>query len=196
MLPATSAPLDGPARQRHREVERADHGPHAVRPQHVVVVAGGAEAAHRDAEAVVLLHLVAVPADQLGGLLDVAERLEPALADLVGHQRREVEDPLLHDVGDVAQDPHALLPAHPVPLELERLRGRDGVVDVLGGGLRELPISDVLVDRRRLVVGLVAPALLAVDDDRVGLAELGLGPARRRRRSAACSSSLSADMVA
>ena len=125
----------GAARQRHREVERADHGPHAVRAQHVVVVAGGAEPAHRHPEPVVLLHLVAVPADQLRGLLHVAERLEPALADLVGHERGEVEDALLHDVGDVAQDAHALLPAHAVPLELERLRGRHRIVDVLGGGL-------------------------------------------------------------
>ena len=73
----------------------------------------------------------AVPADQLGGLLHVAERLQPALADLVRHQRGQVEQAVLHDVGDVAQDLDALLPAHPVPLQLERLRGRDGVVDVL-----------------------------------------------------------------
>ena len=123
-----------------------------------------------------LLHLVAVPADQLGGLLHVAERLEPALADLVGHQRAEVVDAVLHDVGDVAQDADALLPPHAVPLELERLSGRHGVVDVLRRGLAEPADHDVGIDRRGLLVLLVAPAFLAVDDDRVVLAELGPGP--------------------
>src|SRR3712207_8316196 len=42
----------------HREVEGADHGPHAVRPQHVVVLAGRAERLHRLAEPAVLLDLV------------------------------------------------------------------------------------------------------------------------------------------
>ena len=166
------------ARQRHREVERADHGPHAVGTQDVVVVARGAEPAHRHPEAVVLLHLVAVPADQLRGLLHVAERLEAVLADLVRHERGEVEDAVLHDVGDVAQDAHALLPAHAVPLELERLGRRDGIVDVLGRRLGEPPDDEVGVDRRGLLVLLVAPALLAVDDDRVVLAELGTGALR------------------
>src|SRR6266576_1909535 len=40
----------GPSGERHREVERADHGPHAVRAHHVVVVAGCAETAHRGPE--------------------------------------------------------------------------------------------------------------------------------------------------
>jgi hypothetical protein len=168
----------GTARQRHREVERADHGPHAVGTQHVVVVPGGAEPAHRRPEPLVLLHLVAVPTDQLGGLLYVAEGFEAVLPDLIGHERGEVEDPLLHDVGDVAQDANALLPAHAVPLELEGLGRHDGVVHVLGRGLREAADDDVGVDRRGLLVLLVAPALLAVDDDGVVLAELGPGPLR------------------
>ena len=122
-----------------------------------------------------LLHLVAVPADQLGGLLHVAERLEPALADLEGHEGGQVEHPLLHDVGHPAQDAHALLPPHPIPGELERPRGRNRVVHVGARRLREPADDDVLVDRGGLLVHLVAPALFAVHDHGVGLAEFGAG---------------------
>src|SRR5262249_32579834 len=134
------------------------------------------EPAHRRVEALVLLHLVAVPADHLGRLLDVAERLETVLADLVRHERGQVEQPLLHHVGDVPEDPHPLPPADPIPFERERLRRLHGVLDVLGGRLGEAPDRERLVDRRGLVVPVLAPALFAVDDDRILLAELAPHP--------------------
>ncbi len=55
-------------------------------------------------EAVGLLELVAVVAQQVGGLLDVAEGLEPVLADLERHERGVVELPLADEVGGAAQD--------------------------------------------------------------------------------------------
>ena len=66
---------DRPAGQREREVERRDHGPDAVGLQARAVAAD--EAGERVVgqvapKAVVGLHLVAVPGDQLGGLLDFA----------------------------------------------------------------------------------------------------------------------------
>ena len=126
-----------------------------------------------------LLDLVAVPPDQLRGLLDVAERLEAALADLERHQRGQIEEPVLHHVGHVAKDPDALLPAHPLPLERERLRGLHRILDVLRRRLREATDDQVRVDRRGLLVLLVGPALLTVDDEGPLLAELGTGALHR-----------------
>ena len=109
------------ARQRHREVERADHGPDAVRLEHGPGVDGCvAEVAHRPIEAVVLLHHVAAPADQVGRLLDVAERLEPVLADLDRHERRELHLALADEVGGPSQQRHALLPRPPAPCRERR----------------------------------------------------------------------------
>jgi len=52
---------------------------------------------------VVALHHVARPADEIGRLLDVAERLEPALADLQREQGAELHLAFADDVGDPAQ---------------------------------------------------------------------------------------------
>ena len=77
-------------RERHREVERRDHAPHAVRPHDVERRLVRREPAHRLLEPAVLAHLVAVVADEVGGLLDVAERLEAVLPDLHRHRRRQL----------------------------------------------------------------------------------------------------------
>ena len=71
---------------------------------------GVAEVAHRVVEAAVLLDHVARPADEVGGLLDVAQRLEPVLADLDGDQRGVHHLALADDVGDAAEDGDAFLP--------------------------------------------------------------------------------------
>ena len=77
-------------RERERKVERRDDRPDAVRPQHADVLFAGPERADSAREAVVLLDLVAVVRDQIGRLLDVADALEPVLARLVSHERREL----------------------------------------------------------------------------------------------------------
>ena len=72
----------GSAGEGHREVEGADDRPHAVRLEHRAGVDGAvAQVAHRVVEAVVGHELVAVVADQVGRLLDVAEGLQAVLAD-------------------------------------------------------------------------------------------------------------------
>ena len=45
------------------------------------------EVAHRVVVAVVVLHRLRVVAEEVGGLLDLAERLDPVLADLDRHDR-------------------------------------------------------------------------------------------------------------
>ena len=76
-----------PDGQRHREVERADHGEHAVRAEdRPGVDRGVAEVVHRVVVERVVLGRLRVVADEVGGLLDLAQRLEPGLADLDRHQ--------------------------------------------------------------------------------------------------------------
>ena len=118
------------AREREREVEGADDAPHPVRTHHVVVVARGPEPRHRGPEPVVLLHLVAVPRISSAVSWTSPSASRAVLADLVGHERREVEQPVLHHVGGVAQDPD-LAPPRRSTSSGEGLRGSHGVLDVL-----------------------------------------------------------------
>ena len=75
--------------ERHREVERADDREDAVRPEDRAGVDGRvAEVVHRVVVAVVVLHRLGVVAEEVGRLLDLAERLDPVLADLDRHAAR------------------------------------------------------------------------------------------------------------
>ena len=99
VLPAISAPAAGPPASAIGKLKglMTAHTPCGLR------IAAGVlrrrERAHRLHEAVVALHLVAVVAQQVGRLLHVAQRLEPVLADLEGHERGVVELPLADQVG-------------------------------------------------------------------------------------------------
>ena len=145
VLPAISAPTPAPG-QGHREVERADDRPHPVRLEDGPGVLLGRQRAHRFHEAVVGLHLVGVVAQQVGGLLHVAERLQPVLADLEGHERGVLELPLADEVGGAADD-RAASPAEVAPAEEGRAGGGHRVADVLAGADREAADDQVGVDR-------------------------------------------------
>ncbi len=169
----------GPAGECHREVEGADHGPDAVRLEHRPGVDGRiAEVAHGVVEAVVGLDLVAVVADQVGRLLDVAERLEPVLADLDRHQGRELHLALADQVRHAAHDRDALEPRRPGPARGGGAGGGDGVADVRAGAFREVA-DERAVDRRALLEGFPGRAPLPVDVDAVGAAELAYGRSGR-----------------
>ena len=77
-------------REREREIEGRDDRPYAVGPQHADVVLARPQRSHLLDESVVLLDLIAVVGHEVGAFFDVAHALEPVLADLVTHQRREV----------------------------------------------------------------------------------------------------------
>ena len=115
VLPATSAPPAGPGREREREVERRDHGPHAVRPQHAGVSLARAERAHLLLEPVVRLDLVAVVRHQVGRLLDVADAFEAVLAGLVAHDGRQLPPVIADRVGHGAHLRDALAPGQRGP---------------------------------------------------------------------------------
>ena len=87
------------------------------------------------AEAVVVLDLLAVVADEVGGLLDVAECLEPVLADLHAHQRRQLVGPLTDQVGRGSQHGDPLLPGGGGPPWCGGGRGSHGILEVSGRGL-------------------------------------------------------------
>ncbi len=124
-------------RQRHREVERRDDGPDAVGAHDVARCFAFDEAAHGHGEPVVRLHLVAVVADEVGRLLDVAERLEPVLADLHRHQRRELAAVLGDLVGGPLEDRDPLLPRRRRPRGRGFARRAHRVVHVVVGRVRE-----------------------------------------------------------
>jgi hypothetical protein len=123
-----------PGGQGHGEVERADDRPHAVGLEHRAGVLVGRQLAHLVGEAVVVLQLLAVVADQVGRLLDVAEGLESVLADLHGHQGGQLVGALADQVGGPAQQADAFLPGRGRPGGEGGLGGGDGVVDVALGG--------------------------------------------------------------
>ena len=166
-----------PDGERHREVERADDREHAVRAEdRPGVDRGVAEVVHRVVVERVVLGRLRVVADEVRGLLDLAQRLEPGLADLDRHQPRVLHLALADELGGRLEDLEPPLPAEPEPRRLRPSRGRDRVLDVGAGALRERPDEDVGVDRRADLERAVAVALRAADDVAVDLAQPRLRP--------------------
>ena len=132
----------------HREVERADDREHAVRPQdRPGVDRRVAEVVHRVVVEVVVLGRLGVVADQVGGLLDLAERLEPVLADLERHVRAVAHLALGDELRGAAQDLQALLPGRVPPRGRGAARGLDRLLHVAAVALREGPDEQVPIDR-------------------------------------------------
>ena len=135
---------------------------------------------------------VAAPADQVGRLLDVAERLQPVLADLDGHQRGEFHLPLADEVRRATQD--ATRSCHGRPLQAGRAGGCDRSLHIAARALGEGP-DKAAVDRRALLE--VASPSRHVPSTRFGWTAPGGSVARSRPASnCACSSSLSLRRVA
>ena len=151
--------------QRHREVEGADDGEHAVRAEDRARVHGCvAQVVHGVVVGAVVLPGLGVVADQVGRLLDLAQRLDPVLADLDGHQAAVLHLALADQLGRAAQDRQALLPGRGRPARLCRASGGDGVARVLARALGEGADDDLAVDRRAQLEGAVAIADMAIDE--------------------------------
>ncbi len=120
--------------------------------------------------------LAGVVAEELHRLGDVAQGLEPALADLEGHRRRQVEGPSFHHLGGRQHDVATLLPGGRPPLALEGAGGGHGVVHVPGGGLGVATDEDVVVDGRSLFEPLPGDALFSRHHQRMVLAQVPQHP--------------------
>ena len=197
VLPAIIAALVGPAARAIGKLNGRDHGEHAVRAQdRAGVDRRVAEVVERVVVAGVVLHRLGVVADEVRRLLDLAERLDPVLADLEAHDRGLVHQPVADELGGAAKDRQALPPRRRRPGRLRGACRRDRVVDVVRDARREGPEHEVAIDRGADLerAGAVAPG--AVRRSSGG----GLrGPARTRATASsnpACRSSLSALSVA
>ena len=100
-----------------------------------------------------------VVADEIGRLLDLADRLEPALA-VLERERRAVDDRALGDqVGSPVENLAPLLPRRRRPRRMGSSRLVDDIVDVVAVGQREVPDHQRGVQRRdrgeRLAVAFV-----------------------------------------
>ena len=175
MLPAISAAPVGSCRERHREVERADDGEDAVRPEDGAGVDGRVtEVAHRVVVAVVVLHRLGVVAEQVGRFLDLAERLDPVLPDLDRHVGRVRHQVVADVLGRPADDREPFAPRDGGPGRLSGTGGSDCGIDVRGRAGRERAHEDVAIDRRPRLEAVRPVAPLAVDVVLVVPAELGL----------------------
>src|SRR5487761_2288205 len=178
---ARQGPRRRPGRERDREVERADDGKDAERTKdrprmdrrvtqvvHRVVVAG------------IALEHVRVVAQEVGRLLDLAERLETVLAHLERHPRRVLHLSLGDEVGGAAQHGEPIAPRRRSPCRLGRPGCRDRIADVVGGAFRERAHEDAVVDRRAELEGARAVAPDATDEVLVVGTQAGPGPGNAR----------------
>ena len=121
---------------RHREVPRRDQQARAHRLAHDQQAA---LAVGRDGEAAVDAHrLLGEPAEELGGVGDLAAGLGQRLAHLERHQQGQVLLALQEQVVGPAQDVAALAGRHRGPRGLGLGRGLQGLHAVGGGGVGDL----------------------------------------------------------
>ena len=130
-----------------------------------------AQVVHRMVVERVVLGRLRVVADEVGGLLDLAERLEPGLAHLDRHQPGVLHLALADQLGGAAGGSRAAAPsrAGTTPAApAARPRSRPGR---LAGALGERPDEDVGVDRRADLERAIAVALRAIDEVPVDCAQ-------------------------
>ena len=97
---------------------------------------------------VVVLHGLGVIADQVGRLLDLAERLDPVLADLVALRRRVLELPVADELGRPTEDLDPL--RHGVAAHAGCARRAAAIASSMSAGSRSanVPSRMSVVDRR------------------------------------------------
>ena len=129
-----------------RKVEGRNHAPHAIGLEQAgvaMVLALGKLALD---EALVLLHVIAVGADEIGRLLHIAQSLQAILAHFQAVHRGNVEEPLADERGHFAQQGNALLPGRGAPGREGGARRLDRPVDVAGCAVLEVAHDHAGVD--------------------------------------------------
>jgi hypothetical protein len=117
-------------------------------------------------EARVFGHLVAVPADQVGRLLHLADGFHAVLADFQRHRGSELEDALFDQRSRSAQQVDALPVRHGCPTRRGSARGGHGVGGVDRGACRKAAQQQLMVDRRTQLEAAAAGTRLAADRHR------------------------------
>jgi hypothetical protein len=158
-------------RQGDGEVERRDHPEHAVGSHHDAAPLGGRSARHHFAEPVGALHFVAIVADQVDCLLDLADRLQPRFADLDQAGNRHVPFAAFEHVRTRAQNLDPPGPAEIAPRRIGSSSGRNCLVDERSIGLRKFAEDDVAVDWTARGDHFALGAVAAADQCRAGFAE-------------------------
>ncbi len=170
-MPATKGGAGGSGGERHREVERADDSPDSMGTHHVRCDLGWGETPHGNDEAIMLLHLVAVVPDEIGGLLDVTERLETVLADLIGHHGGQDVAPLADQISGTTQDVDSFLPWGGTPSWREPLGTGNRIFDIARRPLGETAGDHIVIDGGADLPCSIAGARPPVDEEWVLQAE-------------------------
>ena len=153
--------------ERHGEVEGRNHHPDAVGTQHREVVLLGivrVELAQPATVALVLLHVVGVVAQQVGGLFHFTQRFQPVLAHLHDHERAQVQRVVADLLGQLAHDRDPFLPGHMAPRGEGRLGRGDGRVRVHHVAVLRRAHENVPVDRAVTLDFVLGVHRLAVDE--------------------------------
>jgi hypothetical protein len=174
---------DRSACQRKRKVERRDHRPGTVRLQHRPVATDKTRqriVRQRAVETFVGLHLVAVPREQIGGLLHLAERLHAVLADFERDRGADLVDPLLDQCRHPPQqaDPFAPRRRRPAAECTDRRRHRIGPILCRAAG--KAAQKTVTVDRRANLEQRLSRPRSAIDPLRKVTAEPAANARQRR----------------
>ena len=141
VLPATSAPALMPARERHWEIPRRDHRPHAVRSQNAQRLLSLARRFERVDKTFVLFHLRTVVANQFRRLVYFGERFGAILADLERHPRRQLKAAFDDQVRGAAQNRDAVAIVQRAP-RVEHAARLNRVARVFARPFREMTDDD------------------------------------------------------
>src|SRR5262249_18763214 len=122
-------------------------------------------------ETVVLFDLIAVVLDEIRRLLDVADTLEPVLAGLVAHQRRQLPASCANGAGDFLEQRDTRSPWLRAPRRKRRSGGSDRVANLLPARALESSEQNPGVDRAAILKLGGGTDVVSVDHERVAPAE-------------------------
>ena len=129
VLPVTKAPGSHAEREGDREVEGRDHAEDPVRLQDAAVPLRLGERSEGHLVAPVLLHVGAVSLDQVDGLLDLSDRLDPRLAGLERDRCGQLDPAVANLLRGLAKERAALPVRQGTPAWLRLPGARERLAD-------------------------------------------------------------------